>query len=478
MMSSRFWSCVLGKLGFEVLMIGSFALQAGGSSATVTVSGTQWGISTQYIGANEGDQYFNIKDLKDLGINTYRIYGGMSRWEWQDDDGTFGSPTIAQIKASPNVINWTWWDQAMNASTSSQGGSDYWWSGDSTVWQGSASTIFATLQGNNIRPVVVLRNVDNNKTPAWANLQLNPPNTTAGQNEWWEHAFATVYWLNVRNNYHVDDWEIHNEPDNSNQGWGGTQADYVAFTNLTADAIRYVYSTYLPGRTPHIYAPVTVTGSSWPLALMQQAPTAFDSVDIHDYDSNIRTYVEKVHGYMNSNGFTNAPLWVSEWSTYRSGKYTSVSFDVSNVVANLIYGSYPGSDHITGSHIFGLYDWGTGAFGLIGPGDVPRAGYYAMRLAIRGLQGGRATYQSTSSNNNVLAITTKDSAGHYWVLLTNTSKSAITTTINLSALLSSGTGTMWVFDGTHNDVVVGNPILAGGQVTVTLTGTSASLVEF
>jgi hypothetical protein len=81
---------------------------------------------------------------------------------------------------------------------------------------------------------------------------------------------------------------------------------------------------------------------------------------------------------------------------------------------------------------------------LIEAGDTPQADYYAMRLAIRGLQGGRPTYQSTSSNRNVTAITAKDSAGHYWVLLTNTSKTASTTTINLSALLSSGTGRMCV----------------------------------
>ncbi len=476
MMSSRF-EILLGRLSVALLATAVFPAGANGSSTTITVSGTQWGVSTQYIGANEGDQYFNINDLKDLGINTYRIYGGMSRWEWQDDDGVFGSPTIAQIKANPSVINWTWWDQAMNANSSTQNGSDYWWSGDSGVWQGSAATIFAALKANNIRPVVVLRNVDNNKNPAWANMQLNPPNTTSGQNEWWEHVFSTAYWLNVRNSYQVDDWEIHNEPNNGNQGWSGTEADYIAFANLTADAIRYVYSTYLPGRTPHIYAPVTTTGSSWPRDLMQQAPTAFDSVDIHDYDGDIRNYVEQVHGYMNSNGFTNAPLWVSEWGTYRSG-YKGVTFGVNNVVKNLIYGSYPGNDHVTGSHIFSLYDWGAGGYGLIEAGDTPQADYYAMRLAIRGLQGGRPTYQSTSSNRNVTAITTKDSAGHYWVLLTNTSKTASTTTINLSALLSSGTGTMWVFDGTHNDVIVGNPILAGGNVTVTLSGTSANLIEF
>jgi hypothetical protein len=450
---------------------------AGPHAATVTVSGQQEGVSEAYIGANEGDQYFNINDLTDLGINTYRIYGGMSRWEWQDDDGNFGSPTIAQIEANPNVINWAWWDSAMNATAATQNGSDYWWSSDPTVWKGSAVTIFSTLQAHNIRPVVVLRNVDNNDNPSWAYTQLDPPNTTAGQNEWWEHVFATVYWLNVRNNYNVNDWEVHNEPNNDGQGWEGTEADYFNFVQLTKNAIDYVYQTYLPGRTYHVYAPVTTGGSSWPNDALLQVGTYFDSMDVHNYSGNIDGYDETVHGYMNADGYPSDPLWLTEWSTYR-GQYNSVSFDVSNVIGNLMNGSAPGSDYVTGSHIFSLYDWGTYTSGLIGPGDVPRAGYYAMRLAIRGLQGGRPTFASTSDNSNIQAITTKDSSGHVYVLLTNTSHGAITTTIDLSALLTSGTGTMWEFDSSHNDVVVGNPTLANGMVTVTLDAVSGNLIEF
>ena len=43
------------------------------SSATISVSGTQWGVSTAYIGATEGNVRFNTADMSDLGINTYRI---------------------------------------------------------------------------------------------------------------------------------------------------------------------------------------------------------------------------------------------------------------------------------------------------------------------------------------------------------------------------------------------------------------------
>ncbi|MDQ3005079.1 MAG: hypothetical protein M3R47_06800, partial [Chloroflexota bacterium] len=279
----------------------------GGGAANIVVSGTQMGVSSCYLGANEGSSDFNINDFTDLGINTYRIYGGMSRWEPVDDDGVYGSPTIAQIKANVNVINWAAWDNIM---TNPPSGTDYHWS-DVNGWQGNARTMFGALQTAGVKPVVVLRNVDNGDKPVWA-AALNPPNSTDDWNEWWEHVFATVYWFNVRNNYQVDDWAIHNEPNSGAQGWGGTITDYYAFAQQTNDAIQYVYATYLPGRTPHVYAPGTTSGASWPREVMANAGAYFNPVDIHNYDSDITTYDVKVHGWMNTNGFATAPLWITE----------------------------------------------------------------------------------------------------------------------------------------------------------------------
>src|SRR5437667_324912 len=119
--------------------------------------------------------------------------------------------------------DWTRWDNAM---TNPPNGSDYWWSNGPTLWQGNARTIFANLQSAGIRPVVTVRNRDNNGNPAWA---PNPPVTANDWNVWWGHVFSTVYWLNVRNNYNVNDFEIHNEPNNSSQGWGGTESQYFTF---------------------------------------------------------------------------------------------------------------------------------------------------------------------------------------------------------------------------------------------------------
>jgi hypothetical protein len=452
------------------------------TAATISVSGSQFGVSTCYIGANEGNVRFSTADMTDLGINTFRIYGSLPRWEWQDPYPVYGEPTIDQIKADPGVISWAWWDDAM---TNPPGGSDYWWSMGSTLWQGNARTIFGSLQAAGIRPVLVLRNVDNVTVngvfqPAWA---PNPPVTAADQNVWWGHVFSVVYWLNVRNNYNVNDFEVHNEPDNRMQGWGGTEQQYMQFVQLTHDAISYVYQTYLPGRAYHVYAPVTKGGSSWPLDALQQVAPYFDSVDIHDYNSDISGYVEKVHGWMDSTGHSSYPLWITEWGTYLPGNYTSASFSVS-LIQNLIRASQPGADYVYGSHIFALYDWsaGTGGFanggfqGLIDASGNRRPAYYATRIGIRALQGCRPTYASTSSTSDLMAITTKDASGQVWLLVTNSSSTAHSVTADLSALVTSATATMWQFDSTHNDVVVAQPVLAGGRVTFTVPATAGVLL--
>lgn len=448
------------------------------STQTVLVSGTPSGVSPSYIGATEGNVRFDVTDMQDAGINTYRIYGGMSRWEWQDDSSTYGSPTIDQIKADPSVVNWTWWDNAM---TNPPNGTDYWWSGDTGLWLGNARTIFSSLQTAGIRPVVTVRNRDNNKNPSWS---PNPPVTAADWNEWWEHVFATAYWLNVRNNYGVDDYEVHNEPDNSGQGWGGTEADYFNLVEYTADAIRWVYSTYLPGRTPHIYAPVTTGGSSWPLDALQQVPTYFDSVDVHDYNSNVSGYVEEVHGWMNSTGHSSYPLWLSEWGTYKGG-YDNVSTGLKLIINNLIRMSGGASDEVYGSHLFTFYDWNgfSGGFqnfqGLIDVNGNKRASYYTLRMAIRALLGSRPTYTSTTSNRNLTAITARDSAGNIYLLVTNTAaKTTYQVNTDLSALISSGTGTMWQVDGTHNDVIVGSPTVSNGHVSFSIPGQAGVLLKF
>jgi hypothetical protein len=294
--------------------------------------------------------------------------------------------------------------------------------------------------------------------------------------------------LNVRNHYYVNDFEVDNEPNNSGQGWHGTITDYDAFIQHTYDAISFVYHTYLPGRTFHVYAPVT-GGSRWPRDVMMHAGASFDTMDVHNYNADITGYTEHMHGWMHRYGKAQAELWLSEWATYRGG-YQLASTGVNTVLNNLIRGARPGDDHIDGSHLFTFYDWDgshggsqhvdwSNFQGLVGPTGTRLASFYAFRMGIRALNGCKVTYQSTTSDSHVLAITTKDAQGTVSLLVTNSAaQKPYTVDADVSALVTSGTGTMWQFDATHHDVIVGHPTLSNGHITFTIPGTAAILITF
>ncbi|NET86792.1 MAG: hypothetical protein F6K45_01535 [Kamptonema sp. SIO1D9] len=454
------------------ILLNSFLHVNAQNLVTIAISKQPMGVSTRYIGAVEGNVNFDIKDLQDLGINTYRIYGGMSRWEAEDDDGIYGQPTISEIKANPNIINWDWWDKIM---TEPPNNSDYWWSGNDT-WQGNARTIFSQLKQANIRPVVTLRNTDDAWNPSWA-LQLNPPRNEADWNEWWEHIFATVYWLNVRNDYQVDEFEIHNEPDNRPQGWGGNQADYFELVKVAKDALDFVYKNYLPNRKYHIHAPVTIENSTWVLDALQQIPTYFDSINIHDYQADISVYTQQVHTWMNSTIHANSPIWLGEWGTYQTD-YENLDFAL-NLIKNLLRGSLPGDNYIYGSHVFSLYDWGQSGIyrGLISAEGKRSLGYYALRMGIRGLQGGKKTWVTSTSNSDLIAIATQDNNSDIYLLVINSSQESYPINADFSDFFTEGIGTIWEFSQQHRDEIVNSTNITQGQVNLTVPSQAAILVK-
>jgi hypothetical protein len=440
----------------------------------VEVSDHVIGRSTQYIGAVEGNIAFNPDDLDDLGINTYRIYGGMSRWEPEDDDGVYGWPAIADIKLNPNLINWTFWDQAM---TRPRYGSDYSWSGKSgEVWSGSAVTLLSTLKAKAIRPVLTLRNVDNSQNPPWAQ-QLNPPNSEADWNEWWAHVFATVYWLNVRNNYHVDEFEIHNEPDNRDQGWRGSVEDYYELVRVSKDAIDHVYRTYLPDRQYFIHAPVSLGGSQWPLKVLRNIPDLFDSLNIHDYDADISVYAKRVRDWANHHGHSQSPLWVGEWGSY-TNDYDNYPFAL-NLIQNMMRASQPSPSYVFGSHIFSLYDWGVRGKheGLIGLNGKRRLSYYAFRLGTRALQGGKAVLEIQPMHGQPMTMATQNDDGHLFVLLVNSDQTERAVTVNVSAHLKTAQGQRWEFSRDRFDESLGSVIAQNGIVEIVTPPESATLLE-
>jgi hypothetical protein len=141
------------------------------------------------------------------------------------------------------------------------------------VWDGTLGgakwrAIWDATKARGVRVTIGLRN-QYRKT----NWSANPPKTQADLDEWWEHCFALAYWLNVRNDYRIDDFQLLNEPDLAGikppgEGWLGTEADYLKLVPVTRDALDFVYKTYLPGRQPTLLAPAV----SFPAAMTPPAP--------------------------------------------------------------------------------------------------------------------------------------------------------------------------------------------------------------
>jgi hypothetical protein len=434
-----------------------------GGGLNVTVTNTVIGQTEENVGAVEASSIFDIAKITDLGIKNYRMYFGMERFEVNDDDGVYGSPTIAQIKANPNIIPWAVWDSYFTRDDA------YWWCGTGTIAETTYSVkdILTAICGAGVKPVITLRNVENN-TPAWVFSNLNPPTTQEAWNEWWEFVFAMVYTINVRYGLTCDDWECLNEPDKGGQlyGWGGTQADYITFMRQTHDAIQYVYDTYLH-RPFKLYSPAAAGANTWITNSLINADDVVDVVDWHRYgDPSVNAVT--VNGWIsqyNSDGIIE-PQYLGEWGSYR-GAFGTVA-DALSYANQLRNHSKPGTGYIASSAIFSMFDWSTSCTGLVGANGVPNPPYYSLRLMIRGTQGAKTMYQVTG-DTTLQELAAKDPVTGTIYVEFFTGTAGATVNLDLSALgATTGTVTFRQYSATYADVVTGTGTLSAGKVTFTV----------
>lgn len=474
---TRRWKAALLALGalLAALTAGGAALSAtraaaghgggggGGTAVTLTVGATQDGVTQASTGANEGAGGFDVADITGLGLTNYRIYGGMSRFEPVDDSTTYGSPTIAQIKANPAVVNWAQWDAEFARPDG------YFWANTTPEAQVAFGSMLAALKTAGVQPVIVLRARDNNNQPSWISPCIA---TAADQAEWWEHVFAMVYETDVRNDYGVDRWEIGNEPNQRGQGWldnSCTLAQYYAFANLTADAIRYVYATYLPGRTPIVHGPV-ISGApnreTWAQGSLQNVDGAIDVFDYHWYSSNQDTvaagYRSDVQTF-DPDGVVE-PLWLSEWGTYNS-TYDTVSAALG--YAQQLYLQNLPASYVSGSDVFSMYTWGS-SDGLVDNSGVKSETYWAFKTFLLGTQGGKAEYPVSGNTSSSLSVLASEDSGGFYLTLINSGTTSMSVTANVSAHRTSGTGTLTEYSAASKAAVVASPVVSGGNVSFTI----------
>jgi hypothetical protein len=449
-------------LGLILVCVSLISILGNAAAVNLTVSSTVMGKTPEYLGTVEGG-FWNVADLVDCGMKSVRLYCDMTRIEPTDDDGAYGTPTIAQVKANPNIIPWTLWDQRMN---------------DASLWGTGVSLaqIFADCAANGIQPLICIRTWDINHQPAWAPLPPFDDTNPNAKNELWEFCFALAYWCNVRHNYGFFEWQSYNEPDRASQGWTGTEAQYAEFCKVLDDAVHYANGLASP--VVPVWNHVGNSPGWGPLdAVLLNADPQSDVVDYHYYRSSQTSQAQNAYGRIgvagqNSDGIVE-PLWNSEWGTYQ-GSYGSVSMGMS--VADDLYefacfdAAVP--DHCRGTSIFVMWDWGTAYDGLVNAGGSRNSTYWAHRLMNRAVNGYKDRMTTSGEGRNKI-IVTRDAAKVYIVAVGCSS----VINVNLSALgVPNGTATLYYYGTGYNDVVVGNPAVSNGQVSFTGLSGGVSLL--
>jgi hypothetical protein len=441
-------------------------------SATITLRNSVLGQTTTYIGVSEAAAFF-IDDLIDLGINTYHLWTGMNELEWWDDDDAraatpwmcteIGTPTIAEIKADlasgfANTIPWDWWDEQFTGAYRT-------WSGQ------SRKQVIKKCLRNGITPVLLLRNRDNLHGPntcggAWA---PDAPIDQADLNEWWEHCFAVAYWLNVRHDYGVTRFQVLNEPDQSAQGWGGTQAEYVQLVETAYDAVKFAND--LAGIDTIMYAPVVGNHDSPYIAYsLDNSDDEIAVVDYHTYADDPGTGISTVKATIathNPDGVIE-PIWVSEWGTYTSS-YDTFTRGMLTARQLMTFSTH----EVEGVTIFNMYDWGS-SYGLLATDRTKSETYYVYRLMTRGLKGGKDRLDFATSGVSGDVMVTRDAA-HVYIIVIN---GDATIHADLSALsLDEGDVNVYEYSADSKDSIVATPSMTGGQFSFTAPASGIALAE-
>lgn len=443
--------------------------------ATITAENTVLGQTTTFIGATEAGTFF-IDDLTDLGINVYRMWTKMNELEsWDDDSASsetgcenIGTPDIASIKADQpngfvNTIPWDFWDNVFQ--------NQLWWSGN------SREDVIQHCIDNDITPVLVLRPVDDEGFPdkCSGNWAPRSPVDDGFLNEWWEHVFAIAYWLNVRHSYGVTHFQVLNEPDIPDQGWDGTQSEYVQLVETAYDAVKLAND--IAGIDTYISAPVvSYYYSPYISYALDNADSNIALVDYNNYDTDPSTGIDTIRTIIfshNPDGIIE-PIWISEWGTYTSS-YDDPSRAMTTAKQLMTF-SEKGVEGVT---IFGMYDWGS-LSGLLDTNRRKSETYYAYRLMTRGIIDAKDRISHTSNGflRNTTTMITRDNDYLYVIVHRDNVDQAATINVNLTALGSgSGTVKVWEYSGSNKDVIVETPTMTDASFSFTAPSNGISLAQ-
>jgi hypothetical protein len=267
------------------------------STATITVSSAQIGVTPQYIGYNMGHYLpgSNTSAWVDYsGVNGFRVWLSPGDYEPTDDIAPFGDGVtdlasfnsrkalLRSNPTSPAYIDFSRFDNRF----------------DNFVQDGRndvlATTILTDLHARGITPVIEL-----SRSTSWTMT------TWAGKWEQWQHFYAMAYYMGRY--YDVSRFQTYNEPDQSTSPV--PQAEWLERLKIASDALRSaiedVNRDYGKNLVADVSAPVTINGANsidtWGKAALEQNRIdyqgntvnydIFNTYDVHRYGATGATYI-------------------------------------------------------------------------------------------------------------------------------------------------------------------------------------------
>ena len=220
--------------------------------------------------------------------------------------------------------------------------------------------------------------------------------------------------------------------------------------------------------------------NTWVQESLRQNGTMLDTVDWHNYGTSHYDNAVQARAWSASAPQSSLPreLYMSEWGSYRS------AYDFAHALpyAKLLMDhSRDTAGHVDGSAIFPWYDWQT-LRGVIGADGTKTPTYYALRLMIRGLQGGKLRYPVVHDIPPQVEIqpiaavqepTEEEPRRTLYVEVLNKTRQGQTMVVDLIAHRPSGpTATLRQFADGRYDVEQGTVAIKAGRATCNLPGLS------
>jgi hypothetical protein len=440
----------------------------------VTVQNTILGKTYKYSGTNcntiqsEDIAYTSTLGsyLTEVPFDVVRVRGGIIRTATTPFDGF----TIDQVKANPNVLNWTTVGN--------------WYAKNFTTWM---SALAGT--GTIVCPMLIWnRNLESGaSSPTGCSEEATFRTGTQGQQDeavFWIAAFGMAYWANVVNHYGLTHMDVSNEPDNCN----GNGVDQVRVSThnrmiqLAKDALKYVNQTsglVNPTLPAIMVGPSVMTETDgWVSAALSDAATrdALDIVSWHSYwEEHLYDQITSCANDAYSRGASNKKQWLNEWGAF----WYSDGYSNNRLVQEMapimpILGRYK----IECQMVWNLY----GAFG--GNADmnlVTKSGqksrfYWVTKLLNRALLGEKDLLATNLPNtqgyqkaDKFFAWGSQDAANLY-VIIMNHKTTADQTTVNVSAFPSTAGKSVSIYyvSGTspYTETALAGTTVSNGTFTI------------